>query len=225
MAHVAEPVLLRPSSVSEACLRIEQGLPGAKAIGHLQTRPLQKGDVLKMYETGEAPVLMEHVFTHVDVSAVYKRISTNPDGTPKGCGGSRSEIFADHGTVDEPPVKTPFSYSRAASAIDQAKDATPAPESKNEDDLAIYTPIGEGEEVSLSPAERAILDRAETRRRLAGDLLKPFSWVPTDGTLKDRMGAIVDEVNADLEPEPQDDDREAKVEAVLDALRELLKGK
>lgn len=123
MAHTAEPTLLRPSSVSEACLRIQEGLPGARAIGSVVVRPLKTADVLRMYETGDPPQLMEYQFTHVDVSEVYKRISTNPDGSDKrpssnsGFGGENYLLYdaqsvgdsAIEGWGDPEPPAEPYS--------------------------------------------------------------------------------------------------------------------
>lgn len=87
---LANPILLAPSSTSEACLRIQQGLKGAKAEGRVVQIPLTSAAVLEMYETGRPPSLASYEFFSVDVSEFYRSVSTNPDGTPKNPTGTRS---------------------------------------------------------------------------------------------------------------------------------------
>jgi hypothetical protein len=96
------PVLLAPSSVSEACLRIEAGMRGAKAKGHIVTYPLSAEAVREMYETGRPPVLQSYEFFEVDASEFYKSVATNPDGTDKMPMGNRSP---DTGTERFGPVE------------------------------------------------------------------------------------------------------------------------
>lgn len=88
MAQTADPILLAPTSTTEACLRIQQSMPGTKAIGHIVTSMLPNNVVGQMFaDDGEPPTILSYEFGCVDVTAYYEAVTKNRDGTLKNLGG------------------------------------------------------------------------------------------------------------------------------------------
>jgi hypothetical protein len=83
MAHIADPVMLAPTSTSEACLRIQDSMKGAKAEGRLVTHKVADRVTNIVFDAGRGPALLSYEFHSVDVTDFYEQIQKNHDGTLK----------------------------------------------------------------------------------------------------------------------------------------------
>lgn len=95
MAYVADPVLLAPTSISEACLRIQEAMRGAKAHGKLITHRIPDRITNILFDVGRTPALMTYEFDSVDVTEFLEHIERDREGRLKrpGCGTDNSSPF------------------------------------------------------------------------------------------------------------------------------------
>jgi len=87
MAHTADPVLLAPSSTSEACLRIEQVMKGAKANGKLVQHRFPHNVTNILFDAGRGPALMSYEIDSVDVTEFCEAVQHDREGRLKRPGG------------------------------------------------------------------------------------------------------------------------------------------
>lgn len=115
MARFADPVLIPPRSISEACLRIQEAMPGAVAKGHIEVTVPSRDLVALMYGGERPEPLLDWKFGSVDVTKFYDRVQKHSDGTLKGpssaWGASDPDLhalFDDYTHEDDPDDEVVF---------------------------------------------------------------------------------------------------------------------
>ena len=151
MARIADPVMLAPTSTSEACLRIQEAMKGAKANGRLVTHKVADRVTNIVFDAGRGPALFSYEFHSVDVNDFYERIQKNHDGTlkrPHTGGGEYADpvLYDTYCHEDEPGDEVVFTVpdsgnphfgrtARRPADFDQLVDQLPEPEPATEEEV------------------------------------------------------------------------------------------
>lgn len=96
MAHVADPILIKPANQTDRILRIAESMPGATYETKVVKRLLTKNDWLALHQGQEIPSLYRLEATNLSLDGFYDKISKNSDGTDKHVGsmGVSGDLFA-----------------------------------------------------------------------------------------------------------------------------------